>query len=148
MAQALPPSTTVLPEVRTATPLEGSVLESDGRRYRVGQAGDAVLVGDWDCDGRPTPALFRPATGEVFVFPRWIDDGRLAVEAIARVDGARALLGDPALVLLDEPTRSLDAEARERLWQALERRTRTCVVMATHLDEDVKRCGRRVDFPT
>jgi len=67
---------------------------------------------------------------------------------IQQVALARALLGDPALVLLDEPTRSLDAEARERLWQALERRTRTCVVMATHLDEDVKRCGRRVDFPT
>ena len=67
---------------------------------------------------------------------------------IQQVALARALLGDPALILLDEPTRSLDAEARERLWQALERRTRTCVVMATHLDEDVKRCGRRVDFPT
>jgi ABC-type multidrug transport system ATPase subunit len=61
---------------------------------------------------------------------------------------ARALLGDPALVLLDEPTRSLDADARERLWQALEGRERTSVVMATHLDEDVRRCGRRVDFPT
>jgi ABC-2 type transport system ATP-binding protein len=67
---------------------------------------------------------------------------------IQQVALARALLGNPALVLLDEPTRSLDADARERLWQALERRTRTCVVMATHLDEDVKRCGRRVDFPT
>jgi ABC-type multidrug transport system ATPase subunit len=67
---------------------------------------------------------------------------------IQQVALARALLGDPALVLLDEPTRSLDADARERLWQALERRERTSVVMATHLEEDVKRCGRRVDFPT
>jgi ABC-2 type transport system ATP-binding protein len=67
---------------------------------------------------------------------------------IQQVALARALLGDPALVLLDEPTRSLDADARERLWHALEGRERTSVVMATHLDEDVKRCGRRVDFPT
>ncbi len=67
---------------------------------------------------------------------------------IQQVALARALLGDPALVLLDEPTRSLDADARERLWQALERRRHTSVVLATHLDEDVKRCGRRVDFPT
>jgi ABC-2 type transport system ATP-binding protein len=67
---------------------------------------------------------------------------------IQQVALARALLGDPALVLLDEPTRSLDADARERLWQALDRRRHTSVVLATHLDEDVKRCGRRVDFPT
>jgi ABC-2 type transport system ATP-binding protein len=67
---------------------------------------------------------------------------------IQQVALARALLGDPRLVLLDEPTRSLDADARERIWQALERRPRTSVVMATHLDEDVQRCGRRVDFPT
>ena len=56
---------------------------------------------------------------------------------IQQVALARALLGDPALVLLDEPTRSLDADARERLWQALERRRRTSVVLATHLDEVV-----------
>jgi ABC-2 type transport system ATP-binding protein len=67
---------------------------------------------------------------------------------IQQVALARALLGDPPLILLDEPTRSLDAEARERLWQALERRQRAGVVIATHLDEDVKRCGRRIDFPT
>lgn len=67
---------------------------------------------------------------------------------IQQVALARALLGDPPLVLLDEPTRSLDADARERLWQAFERRQRTSVVIATHLDEDVQRCGRRVDFPT
>jgi ABC-type multidrug transport system ATPase subunit len=67
---------------------------------------------------------------------------------IQQVSLARALLGDPPLVLLDEPTRSLDAAARERLWQALDRRADTCVVMATHLEEDVKRCDRRVEFPT
>lgn len=45
----------------------------DGSRYRVGEPGDVLLEGDWDCDGRPTPALYRPATGEVFTFPRWPD---------------------------------------------------------------------------
>src|SRR5699024_8879795 len=50
---------------------------------------------------------------------------------------ARALVGDPELVLLDEPTRSLDVEARSRLWAALARRPLVAAVIATHLDEDV-----------
>src|SRR5579862_5098787 len=45
---------------------------------------------------------------------------------------ARALLGEPPLLLLDEPTRSLDSDARARLWEALERRSSTAVVFATH----------------
>jgi ABC-type Na+ transport system ATPase subunit NatA len=61
---------------------------------------------------------------------------------------ARALLGNPALVLLDEPTRSLDVDARRRLWDALVRRTKTSLVIATHLEEDLRRCDGRVDFPT
>jgi len=50
---------------------------------------------------------------------------------------ARALVGGPGLVLLDEPTRSLDVEARARLWAALARRPLVAAVIATHLDEDV-----------
>jgi len=61
---------------------------------------------------------------------------------------ARALLGDPALVLLDEPTRSLDADARGRFWEALLRRSGTSLVIATHLEEDLRRCDGRIDFPT
>lgn len=37
-------------------------------RYALGQAGDLVVVGDWDCDGTDTPAVVRPIDGEVFVF--------------------------------------------------------------------------------
>jgi ABC-type multidrug transport system ATPase subunit len=54
---------------------------------------------------------------------------------------ARALVGDPAVLLLDEPTRSLDEAARERMWAALERRPDTAVVVATHLDEDADRAS-------
>lgn len=56
---------------------------------------------------------------------------------------ARALLQEPALLLLDEPTRSLDADARERLWAAVDRRPGMAVLCATHVDEDVGRLGRK-----
>jgi ABC-type multidrug transport system ATPase subunit len=58
----------------------------------------------------------------------------------------RALLGDPRVLLLDEPTRSLDAEARERLWAALERRSNVAVVFASHLVEDLDRASAIVDL--
>jgi len=61
---------------------------------------------------------------------------------------ARALLGRPRLLLLDEPTRSLDKEARARLWSAIDGRPELTVVAASHLEEDIERCGIRVDFPT
>jgi ABC-2 type transport system ATP-binding protein len=57
---------------------------------------------------------------------------------------ARALLGDPALLVLDEPTRSLDPEAVGRMWSGLDRRPETAVLIATHRSEDVDRCGREI----
>jgi ABC-2 type transport system ATP-binding protein len=59
---------------------------------------------------------------------------------------ARALLGDPRVLLLDEPTRSLDTGAVERLWGALDRRSDVAALVATHRPEDLARCGDVVDL--
>jgi ABC-type multidrug transport system ATPase subunit len=59
---------------------------------------------------------------------------------------ARALLGAPALLMLDEPTRSLDTAATDRLWGAIDRRPEAAVLFATHRDDDIVRCHRAVDF--
>ena len=47
----------------------GVVATADGRRWALGRPGDELLVGDWDGDGRWSPGLHRPSTGEVYLFP-------------------------------------------------------------------------------
>lgn len=53
---------------------DGTVLEvaaPDGPlRYRIGAPGDVLLVADWDGDGRASPALYRPRSGEVLYTDR------------------------------------------------------------------------------
>jgi ABC-type multidrug transport system ATPase subunit len=68
---------------------------------------------------------------------------RCSTGMIQQLAFARALLGDPALLVLDEPTRSLDPKAVERLWGAIDRRPSIALLIATHRGDDVDRCGRR-----
>jgi lipooligosaccharide transport system ATP-binding protein len=64
-----------------------------------------------------------------------------------RLTEARALINQPELVLLDEPTTGLDPQARHLLWERLYqlKKTGTTLVLTTHyMDEAEQLCDRLV----
>ncbi len=63
-----------------------------------------------------------------------------------RVEIAKALLHDPRLLLLDEPSTGLDPGARRDLWATLEtlREAGVTVLLTTHFMEEGDRCDRLV----
>jgi ABC-type multidrug transport system ATPase subunit len=69
---------------------------------------------------------------------------RCSTGMVQQLAFARALLPNPPLLLLDEPTRSLDTAAVARLWAALDRRRESSVLVATHLQGDLEHCDRYV----
>jgi ABC-type multidrug transport system ATPase subunit len=69
---------------------------------------------------------------------------RCSAGMVGQLAFSRALIGEPALLLLDEPTRSLDERAREWMWAALERREHAAVLIATHAEDDLEHCDRRI----
>lgn len=75
--------------------IDGTTVQVGEARFEVGRPGDQVIALDWDCDGSPTPAVLRPSTGEVFLFPAWALDEPLEVAAVAVVPQARAIHPPP-----------------------------------------------------
>ena len=53
--------------------LEVPRADDEPLRFALGESGDQVLLGDWDCNGSQTAGLYRPATGEIFHFSAWAD---------------------------------------------------------------------------
>jgi len=60
---------------------------------------------------------------------------------------ARALLNDPALLVLDEPTTGLDPQARRLVWERIRtlKRDGTTILLTTHyMDEAAQLCDRLI----
>jgi ABC-2 type transport system ATP-binding protein len=63
-----------------------------------------------------------------------------------RLDLALALIGDPELLFLDEPTTGLDPAARRASWTLVDglRRLGTTIVLTTHYMEEAERLADRI----
>jgi hypothetical protein len=62
------------------------------RRFRVGQPGDVVATGRWDCRATPTLALLRPSSQTIWRFTAWPADGTVGHPlTVAIVPRARTL---------------------------------------------------------
>jgi ABC-type multidrug transport system ATPase subunit len=99
------------------------------------------------CGAAPARSLVESLSKELEledVLAQRVD--RCSTGMIQQLAFARALIGDPGLLVLDEPTRSLDDAAVDRLWGAIERRPRTALLIATHNHDDIERCDRRIDL--
>lgn len=70
--------------------------------------------------------------------------GRLSGGQKRRADIARALIHDPSVIFLDEPTAGLDPQSREQIWAAIEelRTTRGATIfLTTHYMEETERAN-------
>ncbi|MEO3811106.1 ABC transporter ATP-binding protein [Sphaerisporangium sp. B11E5] len=94
----------------------------------------------------------RRRADQMLEFVQLADRAASTVEPLSggmkrRLTIARALINEPDLVLLDEPTTGLDPQARHLLWERLfqlKRRGTTLVLTTHYMDEAEQLCDRLV----
>jgi ABC-type multidrug transport system ATPase subunit len=101
-----------------------------------------LRLGRWRPDGEVAALEEELDLGEIRSMPV----ARCSTGQIQRLALARSLLGDPAALLLDEPTRSMDERSRALAWDAVDRRSRVAVVLATHDRDEAARCGAELSL--
>jgi lipooligosaccharide transport system ATP-binding protein len=97
-------------------------------------------------------AVIKERAEELLEFVQLTDRRRDRVDPLSggmkrRLTIARALINQPAILLLDEPTTGLDPQARHQLWDRLWRLKRdgVTIVLTTHyMDEAEQLCDRLV----
>jgi ABC-type multidrug transport system ATPase subunit len=114
--------------------------------FAAGRTVGEVLVSFSDIRGLPRSAVAR-ALGRVGL--QGYGDRRaseLSGGYVQRLSLAQALLGDPSLLVLDEPTASLDPEATWEFRSLIEqlRNERVTILLCSHLLAEVERVADRV----
>ena len=97
-------------------------------------------------------ALVQTRADELLDFAQLTDKSKAKIDDLSggmkrRLTIARALINDPRILLLDEPTTGLDPQARHILWDRLFRLKEqgTTLVLTTHyMDEAEQLCDRLV----
>jgi len=92
----------------------------------------------------------RSKAAELLEFVELSERGTAQVESLSggmrrRLTIARALINDPELILLDEPTTGLDPQARHVVWDRLyqlKRRGATLLLTTHYMDEAERLCDR------
>jgi len=94
----------------------------------------------------------RQRTEELLAFVQLAERGNSKVEPLSggmkrRLTIARALINEPDLILLDEPTTGLDPQARHLIWERLYRlkKNGATLLLTTHyMDEAEQLCDRLI----
>jgi lipooligosaccharide transport system ATP-binding protein len=134
------------PEIRAQL---GVVPQADNLDQEIRARDNLIVYGRYF--GLPAK-LVRQRADDLLEFAQLADRAKAKVEDLSggmkrRLTIARALINDPRILLLDEPTTGLDPQARHILWDRLFRLKEqgTTLVLTTHyMDEAEQLCERIV----